>query len=303
MTIVELKQAILDKTLSNDFLILVCPENYFIANQYIEAICQNNCLELNPINSIFEPSRSAMSIITDNTTNLNILKIDTFDEVAEDYSIFQNTVVICKQVDKRIEEATKQYCVLIPKLEAWQLSDYINVHCTGLDQDECDFLVRASNNDIYKIDNEVNKLELFDAKEQKLILSNLRFTRDTDFVSIPSYDLTDAIIKKDIKKLGYCIYYRNNCDFEPTGIITQLLKKYTSMLYLSTNSGLSLAQLKISSGQAYYLKKDAALYTVDELRRKIKFVTSFDQKLKFGKIDIDKANQIDYIIANLMALN
>jgi hypothetical protein len=42
----KLKEQIISNSLSNDFLVLVCEENFFVANQYISRICQNrHCQE------------------------------------------------------------------------------------------------------------------------------------------------------------------------------------------------------------------------------------------------------------------
>ena len=302
MELKELKEKILNNTLSDDFLILVSEDNNFIADSDIEAISRNKYLSLNEINSILEPQMSALSLVMNFNNNLNILRADTFEENVEDYSKCKNVIVICNKIDKRIEDKVSDYVVKIPKLTDIQLQDYVKVLCGGLDDSQVESLVKKTHSDIYRLDNEIAKISLFSKDDQKEILSDLFFTQDSDLVDIPVFELVDAIIKKDIRKIGYCLYYRQNCDFEPTGVITQLLKKYKLMLLLANNSGVTFDQLGISKGQAYYLKKDVGIYTETELRAKLKFVTEFDQKLKLGKLDINKESQIDYIISNILSL-
>lgn len=41
MTLVDFKNIVLSNNLPNDFIILKCADDTFIANQYIEAICNN----------------------------------------------------------------------------------------------------------------------------------------------------------------------------------------------------------------------------------------------------------------------
>ena len=108
MTLKDLKIAIMQKTLSDKFLILKNVENptkdsnaSFLSEQYLQEISKARNLEISKINSIYEPLQSTLSILV-SEKKLNVLKVDSFDETSLDYSQFVDTVVICNKIDSKI---------------------------------------------------------------------------------------------------------------------------------------------------------------------------------------------------------
>lgn len=298
MTLEELKKDILEDTLSDDFLILECEENYFIANQYVDMICKNKCLSKDITDSIFKNVESALSLVFNYENTLTVVKVDEFNEFDEDYSKYVNTIVICKSIDKKILEHVKPYVVVIPKLVDWQLEDYVKTLCKGLDDEDAKFLVEACHKDIYKLENEVNRLSLF--KNQKDILNEIKFSQDTGYVTFSPFDLCSALVSKDVMKLGTCLYYRKFCDFDSVHLVSILLGQYKNMLYLGFNSGVKPEDLGISNGRAYYIRQDAKRYSQEQLKDIVCVLTNFDQQLKMGLMDTNKDRQADYLICKLL---
>ena len=109
MTLVELKNYITSGIVPHDFLILVDKDNKFLARQYIKAIGDLATGGINKISSIYEPFQSSLTLLTASEGCINVLYTDTFDERADDYSQFENTIVVCEQVDKIIANATADY--------------------------------------------------------------------------------------------------------------------------------------------------------------------------------------------------
>lgn len=300
MTLEELKNSILDNTLSDDFLILRCEDNFFIANQYVDLICKNKCLSKENVDSIFSNTDSSLSLIFNYDNILSVVKVDEFYEEDSDYSRFKNTIVICKSIDKKISEKVKEFVVDIPKLVDWQLEDYVRAYCGGLDDKEVSFLVNSCNKNIYKLENEANRLSIFSKNEQKEILNELKFSQDTGYVTFSPFDLCSAITSKDLMKVGTCLYYRKFCDFDSVHLVSILLNQFKLMLYLGFNSGITAEQLKISSGRAYYIKQDARRFTQEQIKNVISKLTYFDQQLKSGLMDTSKDRQADYLITNII---
>ena len=159
------------------------------------------------------------------------------------------------------------------------------MYCAGLDDKEVSFLVNSCNKNIYKLENEVNRLGIFDKDEQKEILNEAKFSQDTGYVTFSPFDLCGAIVSKDLMKVGTCLYYRKFCDFDSVHLVSILLNQFKNMLYLGFNSGVTAEQLKISSGRAYYIKQDARKYTQEQIKNVINKLTYFDQQLKSGLMD------------------
>ena len=300
MTLEELKNSILDNTLSDEFIILKCEDNFFIADQYVDMICKNKCMSKEIVDSIFSNTDTSLSLIFNYDSVLSVVKVDEFNEDDDNYSRFTNTIVICKSIDKKIADKVKEFVVEIPKLVDWQLEDYVRVYCAGLDDKEVSFLVNSCNKNIYKLENEVNRLGIFDKNEQKEILNEAKFSQDTGYVTFSPFDLCGAIVSKDLMKVGTCLYYRKFCDFDPVHLVSILLNQFKNMLYLGFNSGVTAEQLKISSGRAYYIKQDARKYTQEQIKNVISKLTYFDQQLKSGLMDTSKDRQADYLITNIL---
>lgn len=299
----DIKTMIREENISDTFLVFVCEENFFIADEYVDAICRLGGFEKIYADSIFS-KQSAVSLILDSDIKLRVIKTDVFAESAPNYNNFDHTIVICNKLDKQLANRAdlEDFVVKVPKFTTWQLLAYINTVCPELDETEADFLCKASNNNIYKIENELAKINLFDPQDRKKVFAALRFEPTSDLTSFPVFELVSAIISKDLQKIALCLKYRANCDFEPTGVVTMLLNNYKQILFLSKrfNSGVTPEQLNITAKHANGIDYYNRSYTTEQLRKNIKFLSSIDTRLKTGLFDIAKESQLDYIICNLL---
>lgn len=296
MTLIELKKCIESQVIPNDFIIFLCSDNSFIADQYIEAICEINNLTKTNINSLQEQT-SALSLVLERTDELNVLKVDTFEEALIDYSNLTNTIVVCNKIDKKIKSFVEDYVIQIPKLVDWQVKSYISKTCPSLEQDEVDWLYQATNGDIYRIINELDKLLLFPVNERKTVLSELRFNPGSDLYSLTIFDLAEGIIRNN-KPLVLEFLRHDNLNFDLMSITGAMLSTVKNIILLTQNSGKSAADLGLSSGRAYYIKKDWQNFPAARLQMLLQFLSGIDLKLKSGLLDMSKEAQIDYLIAN-----
>ena len=296
MTLMDLRDYIESKNIPEDFIIFVCPEHNFIANQYIDAICEINNLTKRSINSLLEQT-SALSLVMEQTDELRVLKTEIFDEAFLDYSSLTNTVVVCEKVDKKVLPLVKDYIINVPKLKDWQVKSYINLICPVLDKDEVDWLYGATNGDVYRIINEIDKIKLFSVHDQKQVLSELRFSPDSDLYAVTIFDLADAIIRNN-KPFVLDFIRHENLNFDLMAIVGVLLNKVKSIIFATQNSGKKASDLGISDGYFYRLKKDWGTFPADRLQYLLQFLSSIDLKIKSGLLDMSKTAQIDYLIAN-----
>ena len=175
MTLVELKQQITDKQCDGTFMIFVCPKLPIIAEQYIDAIAEVRQLDKLFVNSIFDTQTSAFSLVMDFDTNLKVCRTETFSEIAEDYMQFNDTIVLCEAVDKKLQKLVADYVVTFPtKLETWQAAAYMQSICPGLNTPACEWLYEACKGDLYKVINELDKIKVFPQNEQALMLELLK---------------------------------------------------------------------------------------------------------------------------------
>ena len=179
MTLMDLKKSIEAQNIPDDFMIFLCSENSFIADQYVDAICEINNLVKTRINTL-QDQASALSLVLGSTDELKVMKVDTFEEALIDYSELKNTIVICNKIDKKVKPLVEDYIIEIAKLADWQTKSYIKHICPVLNDDELDWLYQATNGDIYKMINEVDKIKLFPVQEQRSVLDAIRFSPDSD---------------------------------------------------------------------------------------------------------------------------
>ncbi len=296
MELSQFKANVLNGQTPTQLVVLLCAENFFIADQYINTLCAKTGKEKKLVNSIFEQD-SALSLVFDYTETINVLKTETFSEVAEDYSVFENTIIVCNKLDKKLESALADYIIKIPALKDWQVFDYIKQVCPELDDLEIKWLYTAAGKNIYKIESELDKILLFHPKERKKALACLRFSKDSDIFNLSIFELCDAIIYNRKNILVEYLRHRSVANFELMSLVGALLPKIRNLM-LVKYAGKKAVDLGISDGQYYYLTKDPYI-PLERLQNLLQTVSNIDLQLKSGLLDIPKDAQIDYVISKL----
>ena len=298
MTLMDLKKSIEAKNIPDDFMIFLCSENSFIADQYVDAICEINNLVKTRINTL-QDQASALSLVLGSTDELKVMKVDTFEEALIDYSGLKNTIVICNKIDKKVKPLVEDYIIEIAKLADWQTKSYIKLICSVLNDDELDWLYQATNGDIYKMINEVDKIKLFPVPEQRSVLDAIRFSPDSDLYSVSIFDLADAIIRNN-KPFVLEFLTHKNINFDLMQIVGTTLQKVKNIILVTQNSGKTASEIGINDKYMYRLRKDWNGFPESRLKALLEFLSSIDLKLKTGSLDMSKEAQIDYFIANTM---
>ena len=298
MTLMDLKKSIEAQNIPDDFIVFLCSENSFIADQYIDAICEINNLVKTRINTL-QDQASALSLVLESTDELKVMKVDTFEEALIDYSDLKNTVVVCNKIDKKVKPLVEDYIIEIAKLTDWQTKSYIKLICPVLNDDELDWLYQATNGDIYKMINEVDKIKLFPVPEQRSVLDAIRFSPDSDLYSVSIFDLADAIIRNN-KPFVLDFLRHKNINFDLMQIVGAMLQKVKNIILVTQNSGKTASEIGINDKYMYRLRKDWNGFPESRLKALLEFLSSIDLKLKTGALDMSKEAQIDYLIANTM---
>ena len=213
MTLIDLKNFITNKTVPADFMIFISKDCPFLANQYVKTIGELSVGGINKINSIYEPLQSSIMLLAAPVGAVNVVVVDTFDERSDDYSQFENTIVVCEQVSKDIAKNVENYIIKFPKLTDWQIFDYAKTICPNIDDEDLTWLVKASDNSIERIINELDKIGLFSQNEQKEIFSAIRFDPQSDLYKADLFDIVNALVNGDqavlfdfVKHNGYEIH-------------------------------------------------------------------------------------------------
>jgi hypothetical protein len=324
MTLYELKQILADKIVPHNLIIFTpakskAPENkfadkailkeeadtrlnnfYFLANAYVEALCDaKNCNKIE-IESIFEPLISSMALVVDYENNICVHKTETFDTRADNYADFINTVVICEKVEKELVESLQEYIIEIPELSEWHIIDYIKQMCPTLSDEEALWLTKAAKKDLLRITNELDKVLLFPKNTQKEIISEIKQDPNTDLITITFTDIKEAIETGNKTKLLEYYFFGKHCKFDPIALTNSLLSEYKLNLLIRHNSGASPQDLNTSEGNYKRIKYYGRQYPLEYLKNAIKFLSNIDLRLKASELEMSNETFIDYLISNLI---
>ena len=299
MTLIELKNSITSGIVPSEFLILVNKDNKFLAKQYVEALGDLAPGGINKISSIYEPFQSSLALLTAPEGCINVLTVDTFDERAEDYSQFENTIVVCEQIDKTIDKAVEDYTIKLPKFEEWQIFDYAKTLCPSLEEEELTWLVQAADKSIERVINELDKVKLFDKNNQKQIFSAIRFDPQTDLYKVDLFTVVNALVDGDLTVLYEFLKRKNYELLDPIMLSNRVLTSLKNIILVTQNPGLTAEDCGVSPAQYRALKYKYRSLNINAVKQKIKFLTNIDLALKSSQLEMSKEDMLNYLVANM----
>jgi DNA polymerase III gamma/tau subunit len=254
---------------------------------------------INKINSIYEPQQSSIMLLTNTEGALNVLYTDTFDERSEDYSQFENTIVVCEQVSKDIAKNVENYVIKFPKLTDWQICDYAKTLCPNVEESELMWLVKASDNSIERVLNELDKVALFGKNEQKKVLAAIRFDPQTDLYKADLFDIVNALVEGDMLTLNDFMKHNGWEIHEPVVLVNRAFNSLKNIILISQNANLTAEDCGVSAGQFKFIKYKYKSLNVAAVKQKLKFLTNFDLMLKTSQLELNKRDMMSYIISNM----
>ena len=299
MTLIDLKNFITNNIVPSDFMIFVSKDCPFLAAQYVKTLGELSVGGIHKINSIYEPQQSSIMLLTTPTEALNVLYTDTFDERSEDYAQFENTIVVCEQIDKGIAKQVEKYTIKFPKLTDWQIFDYAKTICPTIDDEDLQWLVKATDCDIDRVINELAKVSLFSKSEQKEVFAAIRFDPQSDMYKADLFDIVNALVLGDQAVLFDFVKHNGHEIHEPVVLVNRALSSLKNIILIARNPHLKAADLGVSPGQYNFIKSRYRSLNVEAVKYKIKFLSNFDLLLKTSQLELDKRDMLNYLISNL----
>ncbi len=303
MTLQELKNQIRSDTLNVTILVWQCEDasGEFVANQYLDLICSNCGLSKSYINKLSDASDySSLSLVDTSESKLKIYKTETLSVQNVDWYSFTNTIVICNKIDKKVQASVDEYLVKFPKLVAWQIEDYVKLRVPELDPKLITELVKLSSNNIYRVENEIKKIELFPEEANK-VLQEIIYEKDSDFYSLSTFTFVDALIKKDMLIIHSAFEHLGQWDSDPMFILTLLMNKYKQICLIHGNPRITAEEMSLTPKQFNAIKFYYKGFNLEDIRKKIKFLSSINLRLTRGRIGFESPKYfLTYIVNNLL---
>ncbi len=307
-TLAELKRAIQNKNLEDSLIVLCYKDTPFIAYQYANAIAAFKELKLSSeddFDTKFLDFQNSMFDFSD-IDCLRLFVVDKFStKLTKELNTIKNAIVICKDVEEKTLKQLKDLEMYfeIPKLQEWQIVDYMKAMCPGLNESKIKWLCSVANSDIYRLDNEMKKISCFDKKSQDDVFDMIDSDDGySDLTELKIFDLSNAICARDAREVDRILKDIDNIDVEAVGLITILRRQFKAILQIQLDKDATAEKLGIKPVQFNIMKnKNCNKFSDEKLKSIYKFLVDFDYKLKNGELDISSSRLIDYIICAVMS--
>jgi hypothetical protein len=290
----------------DSFYIFVNTENSFLSNQYINAISTYKNLRLVYVDEIDSliPDKNDIFGCTEviDDSCLYVYRVEKFDNPnINDIKEIKNLIIVTDKVDKDIESLYSLYITVMPKLENWQIKDYVYSIADGVNPKKLDWLIDLCGADIYRLHNELSKVSIFKEKERDAIFDLL--LNDDSFSDLSNYvifDLTNALLKRDIRTVCQILSDSEHFDLEPLGLQVIMTNNLKNIISIQLDRTATAEKLGMKSGQFYAVSKSCGYYNKDQLLKMYEIIAEADYKMKNGEISNDKL--VDYIVLNMLAV-
>ena len=305
MDIKACKQCIENKVNLHTFMIFQEADTDFISRQYVQAIAEINQQEIEYIDSIdpylIELDSIFLSESEENSSRLHVLKVDMFEHTDQRCIDLRNVFVICKKLGDQASKLFSSYIVKMPKLESWQIKDYVYSTAEGVPEQLLDKVISLCNGNIERLDNELSKLKLFAPTERKYLLDSM--IKDGAFGDLTDYsvfNVTNALLKKDIETLKNYMNLLHVIDINEFGLITILTKNLRDMISVQLSSNPTPETIGLDSRKIYALKKQSKVFTNDQLTKLYLKIADLDRAVKNGEFPAPML--INYMILKVLTI-
>ena len=279
-------------------LILTYSDNKFVAEQYAKQIAINNGYPFEVVETIDDLFSSIGNVFGDKS--LKVLTIDKLQTEDTFLTKVKDAVIIANKIEKETSKLFNEYILEIPKLETWQVEDYAIAQLDGVRESDICSLVGACDSDIYRVDNEVAKLKIFNAPNRQYLYS--LFTEKGAFPTTEKYtifSLSNALITKTKESVCKILAHIDEIDVNPIGLLTILYKNVANVIAIQLNPKATPENTGMTSGQFYAIKKNNLnFYSANQLIKIFNFLTALDLKIKTGEVPMEIV--IPYIVEYML---
>lgn len=296
----EVKTALENNKDIDQFLIFYYEDTTdYIPVQYAKALAHIRNSEILYVNELDEIN-SSPDPFSEPTSNLYVYKTDSLERIPAKY-LQNNLIIITPKLLKDAEKEYDEYILKIPKLEEWQIVDYIKTVSPGLTQDEMEWLVRTYKSNMYRVELEVDKLKPFSESARQYIFED--FYVDHVFETLSEYgifDFTNAIQGKDLQTISNILSDINHIDIEPTGLITLLCANFKKLIKVWLNKNPTPENTGLKSNQIWAINRLSRTYTKEQLVKVFELVSDMERRLKTGEMPEELI--IDYLTVKILSM-
>lgn len=302
MNVEEFKNDILNYTIKPGAFIFVEEDSHFVASQYVKQVAKQRKKTVETIDDLSDLIRPTndifgASLLIEDVLNVCIIK--EFDSNSVDNALTSRDDLIIITDKIKSSGVWENRIIEIPRLENWQIKDYLYSHAEGVDSKYLDWLLNLCQNDIYRVAQEADKISLFDKKEQNKAFQ--QFIEDDVFGDLSAYsifNMSNAILDRNLSELKKIWAQIDRIDVEPIGLVTILKNNIRNIIKIQLGKNPTAESCGMKPGQFYAVSKSCGKFSKERLLEMFSMLTDVDVKLKSGDLPADMI--LDYIILNIL---
>lgn len=290
----DLKINIMNKSV-DDSLIIFKGKNRFLANQYIDEISKIRNMKIFYRDSLVNNMSDDLFGSSTPSDQLSVYYSEHVD--SSDINEYSDLIIVCEEIDN-LRDDIDSFIYELPNLENQHIDDYVVARDKTVPLSKLLWLNSISNYNIYRIQNELDKILLFTEAHREEIFDMMIEQGSFDDLSNQSiFNFTNALLSKDINVISQVMREIENIDIEPIGLITIMHKNLKNLIAVRNNSGEAIG---LNSKQIYALSHIKTPFTLKNLEALLIYINELDYGIKNGDIDIN--NIINLITCKFLTI-
>lgn len=282
MNLINLKQKIINKEIPSSIsFIFQCEGDYFIADEYICKIAElsnKDIIYVDRLPDLFLPD-----------SHLYVIKTDKLESDLLTSNKNVNYIICCKKTN-----LVSDNIITFPKLQDWQLVDYVKSFNLDISDGIIDRLVRCCKNP-YRLKSEVIKIKCFSRADHESTCENILDT-SPDLFTTDIFNVVNGLLKKNIGRVSS--FYNTDADVTGMYLLTIILKNLRNIIEIQLNPRATADSLGIPYKQFKAIQYNCGHFDNNNLVNLYQHLLTLDKKVKEGYLE--EKQLVDYIIVNVI---
>lgn len=301
MKLEYLKKLLESKTYNGESVIFNTYTNCeFLIHQYIHDIITKHGYEYMFVEEVMDiPVEVNNFLNVGNDKYLYVCYTDNDKELRRIQNL-KSTILVYTGKKLKDFEDIEDYVVDIPKLNDNQIKDYVYSRGVGINSKNLDYLIQITNGDLYRLEKELDRLELFEEQIRNSVFE--KFVSDNVFGDLENYNsfnLIEAIMKRQSQKALKIFQELKDKGVNDMGLLTLLYNNVRNVIKIQLSPNPTPENTGLNSNQFWAIKKNTVgYYSKDDLLYIFGLLTDMDRKIKTGEIPTDKS--FEYILSKIL---
>ena len=209
----------------------------------------------------------------------------------------QNLIIICNKLTPETHSLFAQSIIEFPILADWQIKDFAYSRAEGVKPIKIDWLLNCCKDNIYRLDSELSKIELFNTSDRDSIFE--LFVSEGVYDDIHQsiiFDLSNAITTNNIKTVSNIL---TSVECEPMALQALLVNSFRNIIKVQLRKDATATNTGLSGKQFYAIQKNCGRFKPEQLVEIFKRLVRVEEDLKRGRLS--SSNMVDYMLLSIFS--